>query len=79
MVAEILEKIGGGIEQVVTPVHDALDPEDKTAGSTAYYLGGTVVILVALFFLFKKKLTPTKIRYRYRKAKTAMRSYRKRK
>lgn len=79
MVAEILEKIGDGVEQVVAPVHDALDPEDTTAGSKAYYLGGTVVLLVALFFIFKKKLLPTKIRYRYRKARTAMRTYRKRK
>ena len=70
MVADILENIGEGVEKVVTPVHDALDPDNEKGSSLAYYLGGTVVVLVLLFFVFKDKLSKPVVRYRrYRYAK----------
>lgn len=69
MVADILENIGEGVEKVVTPVHNALDPKDTKGDSLAYYLGGTVVVFAVLVYAFRKKLFPKQVlryrRYRY--------------
>lgn len=73
MVADILEKVGEGVEKVVTPVHDALDPDNDKGNSLPYYLGGTVVVLLALVFLFKDKIFKKTV-IRYRKARTRARS-----
>jgi p-aminobenzoyl-glutamate transporter AbgT len=73
MVAKFLESIGKGLEKVVTPIHDKLDPENETGDSTAYYLGGTTVVLLVVLYLLKDKLIKPKVKIRYRKAKTAVR------
>jgi p-aminobenzoyl-glutamate transporter AbgT len=73
MVAKFLESIGKGIEKVVTPIHDKLDPKNETGDSIAYYLGGTTVVLLVTLYLLKDKIVKPKIKVRYRKAKTAAR------
>lgn len=76
----VIASLGDALMSVVQPVHDALDPDgENEENKLAYYVGGTTLILVALFFAFRKKLSPTKIKYRVRKARNYVRSYRRKK
>lgn len=74
----VIASLGDALMAVVEPIHNALDPKGENEDNKlAYYVGGTTVILVLLFVLFRKKLTPTKIKYRVRKARTYVRRMRK--
>lgn len=71
-----MESIGDGVSKLLEPIAKMFNKDGKVENPLAYAVGFTVVILVVLFFVFRKKLTPTKIRYRARALRSRMMSYR---
>lgn len=68
--ANTIENIGEGIGGVIEPIADAIAPDAEK--STAFAIGFVSLLMLAIFFIFRKKLTPTKIRYRAKRATRRM-------